>query len=51
MQNQQQEIKNCFILYVGRGLHPSLLPTELSYEIAILHTSFSFPIVYFKDFE
>ena len=30
MQNQQQEIKNHFIVDVGGGLRPFLLPTELS---------------------
>ena len=31
MQNKQEEIKNCFIIDVGRGLDPSLLPTELGF--------------------
>ena len=43
--------KNRFIIDVGRGLHPSLLLTELSQEIGVLHASVSFPIVYLKDFE
>ena len=42
--------KNCFILDVGRDLNPSLIPTELSYEIGGLHAPF-FPMVYFKYFE
>ena len=39
--------KNYFIIDVGRGL----LPTELSEETEVLHASFSFPMIYFKDFE
>ena len=36
--------KNRFIKDVGRGLHPSPLPTELLSEIGILHASVSFSI-------
>ena len=43
--------KNRFIKDVGRGLHPSPLPTELLSEIGILHASVSFSVSYFKDFE
>ena len=42
---------NRFFIDAGRGLHPCLLPTELAQNIGVLHASFSFPIVYFKDFE
>ena len=49
--NPAMRDKNRFIKDVGRDLHPSLLPTELSSEIGILHASVSFSMVYFKDFE
>ena len=43
--------KNHFIIDLGRGLHPSLLPPVLSSEIGVLHASISFPMVYLKDFK
>ena len=43
--------KNRFIIDVDRGLHPSLLPTELSLKTGVLHPFVSFPMVYFKYFE
>ena len=43
--------KNCFIKDVGKGLHPSLLPTELSWIVGILHASVSFLVAYFKYIE
>ena len=49
--NPAMRDKNRFIKDVGRDLHPSLLPTELSSEIGILHASVSFSMAYFKDFE
>ena len=38
--------KNRFIIDVGRGLYPSLLPIELSQETGVFHASVSFPVVY-----
>ena len=33
--------KNCFIIDVGRGLHPSLLATSYHKKIGVLHVSVS----------
>ena len=40
-----------FIIFLRRGLSPSLLPIEPSKEIGILNAFVSFPAVNFKGFE
>ena len=51
MQKQQQEIKIVSSWMLVEVLHLSLLLIELSQEIAVLHASVSFPILYLKDLE
>ena len=51
MQNKQQNIKIVSSWILVEVLHLSLLLIELSQEIAVLHASVSFRMLYLKDLE